>query len=340
MSLVKYSILLWYIVSLGYVLMSAYVFFFWWSYVAELWLSFLPYWMWWGGVLVWGCLLSLLRKPRRIMFRWIGVFLVCALAWYVIDYGIQYRSFYDRTLIVQEQDPDWLSFLYANIYYKNGAYDELMNLIKDKDPDVLLFVEYAPHHHRELYTQLQKNYPYINHDFPETSIGWRVIYAKYPLQDLSSQLQGDAMRKYGFVRMEYAWHEYVFYLIHTSAPSTYTNFVIRNRQLEQLVQDLQYHTDVSRYGTHTIMVGDFNVSPWSLYYQHLSTDLQAFFVNITRSLPWLMTRSLGDGGIVASHIDHVWVKNPETVRAIQHIPFTWSDHDALFVVVWTWESVE
>lgn len=168
--------------------------------------------------------------------------------------------------------------------------DELFTTITDIDPDLILLVEYTPEQHKYIYPLLKEKYPYSTTNYLVNGIGGKVIYAKYPFTNLAPELEGDARRRYGHISLEYASQTYLFYVTHTTAPIHKKYFLMRNRQIEQLARDV-LDQNISD-DTHVLVMGDFNLTPWSPVYHKLEKTLGKIFTNIVSFIPGVMTWSL------------------------------------------------
>jgi len=102
-------------------------------------------------------------------------------------------------------------------------------------------------------------------------------------------------------------------VVHTSSPLSYQYFLLRNRQLRYLVgSDFVSFVEDGR--TH-LLLGDFNVSPWSVFYKEMygSVDKQDSlagmgFENMTRRLGVHYSWCLRYLPFLCSQIDYVFWK--------------------------------
>lgn len=214
------------------------------NYAAELMISFLPYIVAISG----GCVvMSFLffkkkmkpgyRFPAYRYFRGFS-FLVFCILFFV--YSQKFNHFYVQQPFVQEQNTGELQVLFANIHKDNVDYSGIEHLITEKNPDVLLFVEFADHHYTNLKDFLKKNYPYVNHiTWSKTFVG-NMVFSKYPIDNKADDfVQG--MRRYGYFALPYNNQQIYFYLLHTSSPDTESHFVMRNKQITTFVHDFATH---------------------------------------------------------------------------------------------------
>ncbi len=208
---------------------------------------------------------------------------------------------------------------------------ELYDSIDALNPDVILFVEYTPAHHEILYPLLHEKYPHINTEYPANGPAGKVVYAKHAFENLAPTLSGSAAWKYGYIALEYGAYEYIFYLVHTSAPVSPKFLSMRNQQLEQLVQDITAHQEATHYDSVVCIMGDFNLSRRSPAYRRLAKDRDSF-ENITRQFSGIHTwHALYP--FLGSHIDHVWINKPHAMHHVQRIYVPGSDHHGWYGII-------
>ena len=130
---------------------------------------------------------------------------------------------------------------------------------------------------------------------PEEKLKWlddNESYQKieYKLEDKDDHLSIDFLLgfqedswKYGYYMINKNDEKYYFYLVHTSSPVTDFDFQKRNQQLITIKKDYYTQHEQSRdKDSKIIMLGDFNVSPWSIFYKRFAQSFP-LFENITRS---------------------------------------------------------
>lgn len=234
-----------------------------------------------------------------------------------------YQSFYSKTSLVKNEHS--LKVYYANIYWQNRELDDIISEIVTLEPDVLMLVEFTDIHYKKIGSELDSLYPYSNLIFADIDKPYagNVIFSKFPLKDNTSVIVDGYYS--GFVKstLEGSTGEIDLYLVHTSAPITKQHFHARNRQLELLTSSIVEDRD-------SIILGDFNLSPWSKYYNEFSLEL-IDYTNITRyankDKTWQDPRFWG---IIFSHIDHVWVSKDFTLDYIEIDDLLGSDHDKVY----------
>lgn len=168
----------------------------------------------------------------------------------------------------------------------NYRYDDIIETIQYYDPDVIMFVEFADHHSDALKPFLSEYYPYINRtSWSRTFVG-SMVFSRYPIDDLADDFVEGAWR-YGYFRIDSSDSSYYVYLVHTSSPISPENYRMRNNQLATLAEHIDMHA-VFRGSWPVLLVGDLNVTPWSVHYDRFVSALRDF-ENMGRWFPLLFT---------------------------------------------------
>ena len=308
------------------------------SYVGELSMSFLPYW--WGamsiGLLIslWGLWQKLYPKKEnktwlRIQF---SVFFVLGFSAMLGIFLWKFHSFYGHYQL-SENAAGNLKVLFSNIYKDNVEYDELSGTIARENPDVIMFVEFEEHHYKHLKSFLEENFSYVEYLPWSTSI----VASKYPLNLLPTSVKGKKWR-YHYFQIQKGNQDYLAYLVHTSSPTSQRHFVNRNKQLKIIANDfLTMHSEWRWELGKVFMVWDFNISPWSKYYEDFADQLSGKMENATRAFPYYFSWNLakllkisrtleGVPEILFSHIDQLFVSKATKVKSITPLQFSGSDH--------------
>lgn len=151
-----------------------------------------------------------------------------------------------------------------------------------------MFVEFEEHHYEQLKNALEQRFSYIEYLPWSTSI----IASKYPISLLPTSVDGEKWR-YHYFQIEKEGQKYLGYLIHTSSPTSERHFRNRNLQLQKIASDFNtLHRQERPSDAKIFMIGDFNVSPWSVYYQDFAQQLSGSMENATRAFPVYFSRNL------------------------------------------------
>ncbi len=299
------------------------------SYFGDIIRSFWPYLLI-GEVATWIILLITSWKYRKTLknykfwplsFRmslWLPLLLFQTffVAYFARYFLSTYTQSYSEQL-EQSEDSSSMSFFYANVYVNNLQPQKLLDLIKENDPDVAILVEYSQKHKNIMWDYLKKNYPYDHGR----------IFSKYPLEQIKNG------NRFVHVLISKKGTPYHVYAVHTTAPMGKENFDKRNNQLDVLSKDLI--TNFWKYAKKSsfVIAGDFNVTPWSIYYKNFSQNIDSQLQNISLIKPYLFSRRDARLPYLQTHIDFVRVDNDTQINYFQKISLPGSDHDAFIFSV-------
>ena len=310
------------------------------SFISELAISFLPY-------IIWFCILALIieiftiihESKRRRKHKWIKIFLTTLVTiltiWIWTLYSSEFFWFYnqnDETIRLKE-NKKWIKVFYANIYYKNVDYKSLQEKIIEENPDIVVLVEFSDEHEDEMKDFFKENYPYINRNSRSTMLAWDAVFSKIPLEIITETHKVEPWaRNYSYMKIlndeNEDWID--LYVIHTSAPVSQKNFEMTNEQIGKLLSDfLKYHKS----WTPTMIIWDFNLSPWSYYYKQFTKH-----INMLNALSFQSpnyTRSLYQQWVFRSHIDQLFISPEIKISPITIEDLSWSDHRSFTFIFWS-----
>jgi len=152
-----------------------------------------------------------------------------------------------------------IRILSFNINVQNNRDDEVINLVRGNHPDVALFIEVDRDAVENLNTGLKDTLPY---SFRSPG-GGLALLSRFPIQDA----KGDNFNGKGghnlIVTLEVNRQLIKLIGTHPLVPVKRKTFHSRNRQLAALSDY------ILRLNQPLILVGDFNLTPWSPYYRQL-----------------------------------------------------------------------
>lgn len=326
-------------------------------YIAELAISFLPYWFLVSLIILLFWLLVSVFSWQKLQFKKHARFLkieklVFILLWLFLSvlYGMPIKQFYythDQSqnfgqdiVINQSGTDDNISVLFANLLYTNTEYDGIQHMISDNDPDILMFVEFSDHHYEHLEKYLLKNYPYVNRaTWSKNLMVWSMVFSKYPINNIVENF-GQWAWRYWYFEIVLDQEPYYFYLVHTSSPVSLSFWRMRNRQLTTLFNDFTLH-DKFRKHNNIVMLWDFNLSPWSKYYQDFIENFKfRDLIDITNTqgliFSWLWPVTFASLPLLQVHIDHIFTNRKDSVIFDRVLSVLGSDHKALlFSIKWS-----
>ncbi len=244
-------------------------------------------------------------------------------------YSKKYSNFYNGEWFVNPEQPSesWLNILYSNILYRTKNYSWLLEWIDENNSDVLLMVEFTEDFDLAMRSVLLEKYPYTARMSFADKYYWNVIFSKYPVENLSNQIDWWTWR-YSHFLIKYDDINYYVYLVHTASPISNYYFKMRNSQLSELVEDFSQN----KYSENdrVLIIWDFNTSPWSYYYWILDWWF-SWMTNLTKNFTHLFTRKLKFLPFIASHIDHIFVDKNAKIDNIMQVDTPLSDHKWFYI---------
>ena len=309
------------------------------SFIAELAISFVPY-------IVSFCILALIieiyiiihESKRRRKHKSIKIFftiLVTILTiWIWTLYSSEFFWFYNQNdeSIRLNDNEEWIKVFYANILYKNTDYESLKKKIIEENPDIVIMVEFSDEHEDEMKEFFKENYQYMNRNSWSITLAWDVVFSKIPLEIITETHKVEAwLRNYSYMKIlcEDCEDWIDLYVIHTSAPVSAKNFDMRNNQIWKLLSDFLKNY---KSWTPTMIIWDFNLSPWSHYYKQFTKHLN--MINALSFQSPCYTRSLFQQKIFRSHIDQLFISPEIKISEIKIEDLIWSDHRSFTFYFW------
>ena len=294
------------------------------NFVSELIFSFLPYFFVFACcMVVLGILLLLRKKTQNPILKFILVqeIIVFGILWALT--GKEIHAFYGTWEDTGEVWT-WVKVFYANILYTNTGFDILEQTITKEQPDVVVLVEFSDLHKENMEDFFRTNYPYMSRNSWSETLAWDIIFSKYPLENIGVPVTKGTWT-YSHLTLSPLHNEKIdLYVVHTAAPVSLEKFVMRNRQLDKLANDLQQERKNNK--SESLMIGDFNLSPWSFYYQQFIEKLWDDFQNQTNKNGIDYTRSFLGQKIMRSHIDQLFTTKGIKIHQFYIEDLLWSDH--------------
>lgn len=152
-----------------------------------------------------------------------------------------------------------LRILSFNLNIENNHDQEIINVVQDNHPDIALFLEIDQDMVEQLKPGLKDSLPY---SFKSPG-GGLALFSRFPLQEArGDNFQGKAGHSL-LTTIEVDKQPIQLIGTHPFVPVTRKNFHKRNRQLAALGDYIR------QLNQPLILVGDFNITPWSPYYRRL-----------------------------------------------------------------------
>lgn len=296
-------------------------------YFSELVLSFLPYIVLFT-ILAFATQFVLLKNKKVWIYAKFSPLFILLFGLLFFLYSKDYTNFYNWNWFDQQE---WtgINVLYSNILYKNHNYTGILDWINQYDADVVLMVEFTDEHYQNMKEILHDKYPYSARTSWSQKYFWNVVFSKYPIDNLTDNVDQWTWR-YSHFNLKHNDKNYYFYLVHTSSPVAYKFFIMRNKQFNILMNDFEKHDLEQSQNNHVMVLWDFNVSPWSIYYKKLEAVMSGF-KNMTKNFRILFTWRIKLLPFIISHIDHIFIDDDSVVSNITKLNTPGSDHRWFFI---------
>lgn len=211
-----------------------------------------------------------------------------------------------------------IKMAFLNKLYSNTNYLEIDKKVKDLDLDFIGFSEFKTID--KDYILSLSEYPYV-FSAQSRDNSTLAFFSKYP-----TVINSDAP-DLGFclsVKMEINEKLYSVFIIHPVPPINDDWVEERNRQLEALASYIQ-----SLPNQNTILMGDFNLTPWSQFYQKISANL-SFLQDSAQGKGIYFT---WNSGLIGTQIDHIFVPVSSKVHAFNSVNIAGSDHNLIWAQI-------
>lgn len=209
-----------------------------------------------------------------------------------------------------------LRFMSANLFFRNESYAGLVDAVERETPDIVLFLEYTPGLAHGL-ADLDAIYPY-RVTLPRERPTGIALLSKHPIIesrifDLGPWPAVDA-------RIATPIGPVHVLGVHLLPPTGVARWRLRNRQLDDLASAIRPEDGA------TVLAGDFNLSPYSVFYRRLAarTGLEdsraghGLVVTWPSYAQWLGTK-----------IDHVMISEDFAAVSDRRLRLPGSDHYAI-----------
>lgn len=187
---------------------------------------------------------------------------------------LYHSSWFLLTGPISEADPSAstsITVMAANVYTGNTNFDEIEQLFRDSQADVIVVSELSFGLARALHESFVDEYPHVA-EFPADRGNFGMgLYSRLPLQETSIEfLNGDTVPTI-FADVEADGHVVHLVGVHTLPPLGGRMFEHRNQHLQQIANRVQQRKEASE-NVSAVVLGDFNLTPWSPVFHRFLAD--------------------------------------------------------------------
>jgi endonuclease/exonuclease/phosphatase (EEP) superfamily protein YafD len=153
--------------------------------------------------------------------------------------------------------PHTIKILSANVLFHNRSAKRLLEIVREESPDVVLLVEYTARWAAQV-DELRAAYPHYL-EGPQRNPYGIALFSRYEFDAIKRIPVGYAEGIQAVVRTSTG--PFTLIGVHLRSPITPSDEALRNAQLDGLA------TRVSRLTGPVVVVGDFNITPYSPYFE-------------------------------------------------------------------------
>lgn len=210
-----------------------------------------------------------------------------------------------------------LRLLQFNVLHNNKRYAEFLALIRQERPDIIIAQEVTARWAGAL-QELDEEFPYSEVVARDRGAGL-ALFSRYPLAQAEVLYLGSDERPAIIARIELRGGRLSLFTFHPPAPLRPKHFGYRNEQLEAAGPHARALAEPK------IVMGDFNVTPWSPYFSRLLAE--AGLINARAGFGLLPTWPAWHRlPLLMIPIDHCLVSHGIEVRDLRTGPRLGSDH--------------
>ncbi len=229
-----------------------------------------------------------------------------------------------QVLSFKGNDPDTIiSVLVSNVLTTNRKYEKLLDLIKRKQPDIVLTLESDKIWENKL-KFLEKTHPFTV-KIPQDNLYGMHLYSKLKLEEIEVKylIKDDIPSIHGYVRMNNR-AKIKIHALHPKPPSPTEDYTSTNRDAELLLVG----KDVKKDNESVLVFGDLNDVAWSRT------------TRLFQKLSGLLDPRIGRGFYNTFHadyhllrwpLDHVFHTNDFTLIELSRLENIGSDHFPMFI---------
>jgi endonuclease/exonuclease/phosphatase (EEP) superfamily protein YafD len=283
-------------------------------FILELFISLLPYWLLLNIGFIGIITLRLLINRRTISYSPLAVFAMAFFCSLTANLFLQFYQ-YSFVKIAEGEGKRDVKIAFFNKLYSNTQYDVIDTTLTNINPDVIGLTEIKRSDIGNIPALTKYQCSLVKDARNDAAIAF---FSKYPCA-----LQSDVFANEYILPLTLQVHEttYHVFVVHPLPPGTPQWLAMRNTELFKL------RDHIAELKTDNVMVlGDFNLSPWSPMFKQLTETQQ--LKNVAQGQGIVFS---WNGGIIKTLIDHIYVPKKVAVQsfASEHVPG--SDHH----LIWT-----
>lgn len=217
------------------------------------------------------------------------------------------------------------SILLCNVKMNNRNSKPLLDLVVQKDPDIILAMEVDKWWNEQLKV-LGNRYPYSQHTVNKVTYGM-VLYSKYPLKKVEVDYLNNAKVPSFETTVSLSEAKNInLHCIHPVPPTTFKELPDNAGQQAEALEKLGNQVEDRKLPT--MVAGDLNDVVWSYVDELTETENILFDVRVGRGF---YNSYNAKNFFMRWPLDHVFVSEEFSLQSLERLPYIGSDHFPIFV---------
>ena len=272
-----------------------------------LFVAFTKRWRWYDYALVVGLLGGLVTNGR-----------------YLINYTPLVEKAVPQTS-GQVSEKESLSLLLINVKMSNRESEEVLTVLRERDPDLIVAMEINEWWDKQL-KPIEQQYPYTQETINSVAYGM-TVYSKYPLEQVSvNYLNNDRVPSYEAIVTFPSGQRAQLFCVHPVPPKHFKKFPDNKGQEEVALEKLGEKVTASNLPV--IVAGDLNDVVWGFTNELTETDDLLYDVRVGRGF---YNSFDAQNFLMRWPIDHIFVSKEFKVHHLERLPDVGSDHFPILV---------
>jgi len=250
--------------------------------------------------------------------------------------GLIINSYYliNYTTLVPEEVPrandsivisNTFSLLITNVKMSNKNAQPLIDLVKKREPDLVLAMEVNNWWGEQLVV-LDKEYPYSQQTLNEVAYGM-TLYSKFPIKDIQvNYLNNENVPSFVSTISIPNGRTFTFHSVHPVPPTYFKDLPDNEGQQESALKKLGRLIEDRKFPT--LVAGDLNDVVWSHVDELTGTENILYDVRVGRGL---FNSYNAENLFMRWPLDHVFVTEEFKLKKLERLQHIESDHFPIFV---------
>jgi endonuclease/exonuclease/phosphatase (EEP) superfamily protein YafD len=231
-------------------------------------------------------ILSFLTKSKWVVF--LAIITLSLNVFEIISYHLPSNATINKSAKI--------TLFSLNVKLNNRQFDKIGQAIADSKADYVLLMDVNAECLEKLQPYLT-NYPY-KFTRPSSEVGGMAVYSRIAANFVEKDFLKHPSRLSILTKLKIESDSLQILAIHPKGPNTSLKFQERNRELKSIAQAR------NQLQPNLILIGDFNTTPYSPYYQAVRKKMQLKDTQLGRGI---QNSSFKAGGWLGLSLDHCWV---------------------------------